>query len=283
MESDHGPKRRQDRNPGPVAKNLHLDHDFPIFGMILCGVEGDRVVDVKSEAYVDGQTDRAHTGSAHTGSAYTGSARIDRAHDEAMDVAAISRGRPPRLTGCPWHDVNEMLQSVGLRPTRQRMALGWLLFGKGPAPYAPAVISDNMGDNNGLYTDLVMTPGGWVSTSYDVTNDDLYLLRQSGGSWNSEDLATGGYGGHARLEPFRGTGLICVYLDDSTNWYCSVYDGSQWFQQVMLMPIVKPATGAELVVVNDVPYFLVEETESTSPNKDKIMCVTGVIPPFGEL
>ena len=131
MESDRGPKRRQDRNPGPVAKNLHLDHDFPIFGMILCGVEGDRVVDVKSEAYVDGQTDRAHTGSAHTGSAYTGSARIDRAHDEAMDVAAISRGRSPRLTGCPWHDVNEMLQSVGLRPTRQRMALGWLLFGKG--------------------------------------------------------------------------------------------------------------------------------------------------------
>jgi Fur family iron response transcriptional regulator len=40
-------------------------------------------------------------------------------------------GSPPQLTGCPWHDVNEMLQSVGLRPTRQRMALGWLLFGKG--------------------------------------------------------------------------------------------------------------------------------------------------------
>src|SRR5678816_4093180 len=35
------------------------------------------------------------------------------------------------LTGCPWHDVKEMLRSVGLRPTRQRMALGWLLFGKG--------------------------------------------------------------------------------------------------------------------------------------------------------
>lgn len=44
---------------------------------------------------------------------------------------AIHLGRPPLLTGCPWHDVNEMLQSVGLRPTRQRMALGWLLFGKG--------------------------------------------------------------------------------------------------------------------------------------------------------
>jgi Fur family transcriptional regulator, iron response regulator len=29
-------------------------------------------------------------------------------------------------TGCPWHDVKAML-----RPTRQRMALGWILFGKG--------------------------------------------------------------------------------------------------------------------------------------------------------
>jgi Fur family iron response transcriptional regulator len=50
--------------------------------------------------------------------------------DAAM-VAEIGHGRQPALTGCPWHDVNEMLQSVGLRPTRQRMALGWLLFGKG--------------------------------------------------------------------------------------------------------------------------------------------------------
>jgi Fur family iron response transcriptional regulator len=51
--------------------------------------------------------------------------------EEEREVAAISHGRQPTLTGCPWHDVNEMLQSVGLRPTRQRMALGWLLFGKG--------------------------------------------------------------------------------------------------------------------------------------------------------
>jgi Fur family iron response transcriptional regulator len=35
------------------------------------------------------------------------------------------------LTGCPWHDVKSKLREVGLRPTRQRMALGWLLFGKG--------------------------------------------------------------------------------------------------------------------------------------------------------
>ncbi len=34
-------------------------------------------------------------------------------------------------TGCPWHDVKAMLRRVGLRPTRQRMELGWLMFGKG--------------------------------------------------------------------------------------------------------------------------------------------------------
>ena len=46
-------------------------------------------------------------------------------------LAVPQPGRQPALTGCPWHDVNEMLQAAGLRPTRQRMALGWLLFGKG--------------------------------------------------------------------------------------------------------------------------------------------------------
>ena len=35
------------------------------------------------------------------------------------------------LTGCPWHDTKTMLRQVGLRPTRQRMALGWMLFAKG--------------------------------------------------------------------------------------------------------------------------------------------------------
>jgi Fur family iron response transcriptional regulator len=39
--------------------------------------------------------------------------------------------RTTDLTGCPWHDVKSMLRHVGLRPTRQRMALGWILFAKG--------------------------------------------------------------------------------------------------------------------------------------------------------
>jgi Fur family transcriptional regulator, iron response regulator len=34
-------------------------------------------------------------------------------------------------TGCPWRNVKEKLHKVGLRPTRQRMALGWILFAKG--------------------------------------------------------------------------------------------------------------------------------------------------------
>jgi Fur family iron response transcriptional regulator len=41
------------------------------------------------------------------------------------------QARPAALTGCPWHDVKAMLRAVGLRPTRQRMELGWLMFGKG--------------------------------------------------------------------------------------------------------------------------------------------------------
>lgn len=35
------------------------------------------------------------------------------------------------LAGCPVHDLRAKLRGVGLRPTRQRVALGWLLFGKG--------------------------------------------------------------------------------------------------------------------------------------------------------
>lgn len=35
------------------------------------------------------------------------------------------------LAGCPFHDIRMKLNAAGLRPTRQRMALGWLLFAKG--------------------------------------------------------------------------------------------------------------------------------------------------------
>jgi Fur family iron response transcriptional regulator len=56
------------------------------------------------------------------------------------DLAALSRSPPltrlepvgPGLRkGCPYSDLRDKLRRVGLRPTRQRVSLGWLLFGKG--------------------------------------------------------------------------------------------------------------------------------------------------------
>jgi len=41
--------------------------------------------------------------------------------------------RPPAaMDGCPVHELRGKLRHAGLRPTRQRVALGWILFGKGP-------------------------------------------------------------------------------------------------------------------------------------------------------
>ncbi len=35
------------------------------------------------------------------------------------------------LSGCPVHELRTTLRAAGMRPTPQRVALGWLLFGKG--------------------------------------------------------------------------------------------------------------------------------------------------------
>jgi Fur family iron response transcriptional regulator len=47
------------------------------------------------------------------------------------EAAGETRRSLPSLAGCPVHDLKERLRDVGLRPTRQRVALGWLLFGRG--------------------------------------------------------------------------------------------------------------------------------------------------------
>ncbi len=61
-----------------------------------------------------------------------GMARVQADQDEAvLPVAQLRDIAAARRTGCPFHDVREMLREVGLRPTRQRLALGWLLFAKG--------------------------------------------------------------------------------------------------------------------------------------------------------
>ena len=44
--------------------------------------------------------------------------------------AAGSAAHDPML-GCPVHELRTKLREAGLRPTRQRVALGWLLFAKG--------------------------------------------------------------------------------------------------------------------------------------------------------
>src|SRR5258708_16570256 len=54
---------------------------------------------------------------------------VSRAIEAGADFSALPRRTD--LNGCPWHDVRTMLRDVGLRPTRQRMALGWILFAKG--------------------------------------------------------------------------------------------------------------------------------------------------------
>ena len=38
---------------------------------------------------------------------------------------------PQTARGCPVHNLKSMLRGSGLRPTRQRVSLGWLLFAKG--------------------------------------------------------------------------------------------------------------------------------------------------------
>jgi Fur family transcriptional regulator, iron response regulator len=57
-------------------------------------------------------------------------AMVFAAAGPATEAASAQPARAA-LTGCPWHDVKAMLRDVGLRPTRQRMELGWLMFGKG--------------------------------------------------------------------------------------------------------------------------------------------------------
>jgi Fur family transcriptional regulator, iron response regulator len=52
-------------------------------------------------------------------------------------VLPADRGEPSQasrrdpLYGCPVHDLRHKLRGAGLRPTRQRVALGWLLFARG--------------------------------------------------------------------------------------------------------------------------------------------------------
>lgn len=54
------------------------------------------------------------------------SSSTGQASPDACDNGALlERG------GCPYHDLRLKLRGAGLRPTRQRVGLGWLLFARG--------------------------------------------------------------------------------------------------------------------------------------------------------
>ena len=56
--------------------------------------------------------------------------------DATLALARLPAARPDMAApgvrkGCPFSDLRDKLRRVGLRPTRQRVSLGWLLFAKG--------------------------------------------------------------------------------------------------------------------------------------------------------
>ncbi len=52
-------------------------------------------------------------------------------HNAASGPDRLGSRAWPEQSGCPFHDLRRRLRQVGLRPTRQRVGLGWLLFAKG--------------------------------------------------------------------------------------------------------------------------------------------------------
>jgi Fur family iron response transcriptional regulator len=56
---------------------------------------------------------------------------MEKPQASAQKSRAARKASSEDLNGCPLHDLRGKLDAVGLRPTRQRMRLGWLLFGRG--------------------------------------------------------------------------------------------------------------------------------------------------------
>jgi Fur family iron response transcriptional regulator len=55
---------------------------------------------------------------------------------------ALPNGSWPDQSGCLFHDLRRKLRQAGLRPTRQRVGLGWLLFAKGDRHVTAEVLHD---------------------------------------------------------------------------------------------------------------------------------------------
>ena len=60
--------------------------------------------------------------------------KYNKPFSEVPDSAVDWRPAPiesEMVSGCPWSDCRALLRKVGLRPTRQRLLLGWILFSRG--------------------------------------------------------------------------------------------------------------------------------------------------------
>jgi Fur family iron response transcriptional regulator len=55
----------------------------------------------------------------------------DRQADRQADRSVTRLPADTGMAGCPFHRLRQRLRGAGLRPTRQRVSLGWLLFAKG--------------------------------------------------------------------------------------------------------------------------------------------------------
>jgi Fur family iron response transcriptional regulator len=62
--------------------------------------------------------------------------------DLLIQARAAFGAAPSPRRGCPFSDLRDKLRRVGLRPTRQRVSLGWLLFAKGNRHVTAEVLYD---------------------------------------------------------------------------------------------------------------------------------------------
>ena len=62
--------------------------------------------------------------------------------DVLIQARAAFGAAPSPRRGCLFSDLRDKLRRVGLRPTRQRVSLGWLLFAKGDRHVTAEVLYD---------------------------------------------------------------------------------------------------------------------------------------------
>ncbi len=62
--------------------------------------------------------------------------------DEAGLTLPPARGDVASRAGCPFNELRGKLRGAGLRPTRQRVSLGWLLFAKGDRHVSAEMLFD---------------------------------------------------------------------------------------------------------------------------------------------